>query len=161
MRTLVRIMSVASKTDHNRGRGARPRGHACQKGQGSGQGTRRSVRSTGEAPRHTPSTSGRRPPDDETFGVWGGEVVPWTEAVVGLIIDYGSRRRQEPRSIALCIRGGSGEPRAASGTGRVRAANPERPARRRSRAVKVNVRDAGEGVQDVCTYIRVGDAARK
>ena len=78
----VRVLLMASKNrlesrmlyDHPRARGGRG---------GGWQDTGRSFRSTGGAPRRTLATSRRRPPDDETYGVWG-KVITRTEAVVAL-----------------------------------------------------------------------------
>ena len=74
----VEVLLMASK---NRPESRRlydhPRAHG---GRGGGwQDTGRSFRSTGGAPRRIPATSRRRPPDDETYGVWG-KVITRTEA---------------------------------------------------------------------------------
>ena len=65
----VKVLLVASKTDQNREGCTTTRVRMWRKGRGLARHDR-SFRSTGGAPRRTSATSRRRPPDDETYGVW-------------------------------------------------------------------------------------------
>ena len=66
----VKVLLAASKTDQNR-KGCTTTRVRMHGGRGGGwQDTGRSFRTTGGAPRRTPATSRRRPPDDEKYGVW-------------------------------------------------------------------------------------------
>ena len=97
-----------------------PRAHG---GRGGGwQDTRRSFLSTGGDPRRTPATSRRRPPDDETYGVWVES--DNSERISRCLENDGSKRRQEPRSVCVTLGADRGSYQQASRAGNVRVANP-------------------------------------
>ena len=96
-----------------------PRAHG---GRGGGwQDTDRSFRSTGRAPRRTPATSRRRPPDDEMYGVWVES--DNSDRSSRCVEKDGSKRRQEPRSVCLALGADRGSYQA-SRARNVRVANP-------------------------------------
>ena len=119
-------MLVASKTDttvENRPESRRlyddPRAHG---GRGGGwQDTGWSFRSTGGAPRRTSATSRRRPPDNETYGVWVES--DSSDRRSRCVENDGSKRRQEPRSLCVALGADRGSYQA-SRAGNVRVANP-------------------------------------
>ena len=90
-------------------------------------------------------TSRRRPPDDETYGVWG-KVVARTEAVVALRMMAASTGKN-PAHFALHLgRIGGATKLAAQGISELQI---QRADRWKSRAFMVGMRDAGEGAQKV------------
>ena len=96
-----------------------PRAHG---GKGGGwQDIGRSFRSTGGAPRLTPATSRRRPPDDETYGVWGES--DNSDRSSRCVENDVSKRRQEPRLVCGALGADRGSYQA-SRAGNIRVANP-------------------------------------
>ena len=83
--------------------------------------TCRSFRSTGGAPRCTPATSRRCPPNDETYGVWVKS--DNSDRRSRCVENDGSKRRQEPRPVCVALGAdrGSYQP---SRAGNVRVENP-------------------------------------
>ena len=121
--------------------------HPCAHG-GRGGGLQdigRSFRSIGGAPRRTPATSRRRPPDDETYGV-RGKVITRTEAVVTLRMMAASAGKNPAHFALHSGRIGGATKLAAQGMSELHI---QRAGRWKSRAFMVYVRDAGEGAQNV------------
>ena len=95
---------------------------ACAWREGWGwQDTGRSFRSTGGAPRRTPATSRRRPPDDETYGVWVES--DNSDRSSRCVEKDGSKRRQEPRAVRVALGADRGSYQA-SRAGNDRVAHP-------------------------------------
>ena len=142
MRTLSRFCCVENRPESRR-LYDHPRSHG---GRGGGwQDSGRSFRSTGGAPRRTPATSRRRPPDDETYGVWG-KVITRTEAVVALRMMAASAGKNPARFALHSGRIGEATKLAAQGISELEI---QRAGRWKSRAFMAYVRDAGEGAQKV------------
>ena len=81
----------------------------------------RSFRSTGGAPQRTPATARRRPPEDETYGVW--MVSDNSDRSSRCVENGGSKRRQEPRSVCVALGADRGSYQA-SRARNVRVTNP-------------------------------------
>ena len=104
-----------------------PRAHG---GRGGGwQDTGRSFRSTCGASLRTPEISRRRPPDDETYGVWVES--DNSDRKSRCVENDGINRRQEPRAVCVVLGADRGSYQA-SRAGNARVANPA------SRPVKVS-----------------------
>ena len=144
----VKVLLMASK---NRPESRRlydhPRAHG---GRGVGwQDTGRSFRSTGGAPRRISATSRRRPPDDETYGVWG-KVITRTEAVVALRMMAASAGKNPAHFALHSGRIGGATKLAAQGMSELQI---QRAGRWKSRTFMIYMRDAGEGAQKVCATL--------
>ena len=150
----VKVLLMASKTDQNR-EGCMTTRVRMAEGAGVGKTPAEAFEAlAGGTPRRTPATSRRRPPDNETYGVWG-KVITRTEAVVALRIMAASAGKN-PDHFALHSGRVGGATKLASRAGKVRVAI-QRAGRWKSRAFMIYMRDAEEGTQKVsATLTREG-----
>ena len=138
----VKVLLIAST---NRPESRRLHDHPRVHGERGGgwQDTGRSFRSTGGAPRRTPSTSRRRPPDDEMYGVWG-KMITRAEAVVALRMMAASASKNPAHFVLHSGWIGGATKLAAQGMSELQI---QRAGRWKSRAFMVYMRDAVEGAK--------------